>query len=70
MTKHKTDYKNYSKYQNNFAVFYVCSLEDAVCSEIQDEDTLQDGVCHNVREHNHIMRKYTRKNNSNTATIS
>ena len=70
MTRHKTDYKINRKCQNNFAVFYVCSLEDAVCSEIQDEDTLQDGVCHNVSEHNNIMRKYTRKNNSKPATIS
>jgi hypothetical protein len=61
VTKHKTDYRNNRKCQNNVAVFYVCSLEDAVCSEIQDEDNLQDGVCHNEREHNNTLRRYTKK---------
>jgi hypothetical protein len=73
VTKHMTDYKNNRKGQNNVAVFYVCSLEDAVCSEIQDKDTLQDGVCHNVsyckRTQPHTV-EYTRKYISNTETIS
>jgi hypothetical protein len=42
-----------------FAAFYVCSLVYAVCSEIQDENTLQVAICHNVREHKHFLRKYT-----------
>jgi hypothetical protein len=42
-----------------FAAFYVCSLVYAVCSEIQDENTLQAAICNNVRKHKHILRKYT-----------
>jgi hypothetical protein len=52
-----------------FGAFYLCSLLYAVCSEIQDEGTLQAAICHNVREHKHVLRNTQQAKSSNSATV-
>ena len=51
MTRNKTVYQATVSPTIIFAVFYVCWIEDAVCSEIQDENT---AGCHNVTQNTSI----------------
>ena len=59
MTRNKTVYQATVSPTIIFAVFYVCWIEDAVCSEIQDENTIEH--CRLPQcdtEHKHILSKY------------
>jgi len=59
VTRHKTYYQSDTRLFIRFATFYVCWLEDAVCSEIKNENTIEHcrlPQCNT--KHRNIMSKY------------
>jgi hypothetical protein len=67
VTRHKTDYQATVSPTVMFAVFCVYWLEDAVWSEIEDENNIEHySLPQYDTEHNHVMNKYRGSKNINT----
>jgi len=59
VTRHKTDCQAKISPTIMFASIYVCWFEDAVCSEIENENNIEHCMLPRCdTEHKHIMSKY------------